>query len=237
MKKYIIMIGLVLMTAVIQRSVYAASYGEVNQYEVIISENKDASMNMTYHLSLSVTSESIHSVQVKLPHGTKSLISKDNNISSIEFSEDGKLATISFIRSYEAGSTVKFSFALRNANVYEYYKKKDLVKYRITIGPVKGFTNGEMVVKWNASNVYFPGRGTKEGNFYVWRQDYFFLRNFQVMIQYKGEVFHLIEGAEKQNQFSDYVIKYGLFVVAAVIILLEVCINDSYKKNRGFSLN
>ena len=192
---------------------------------------------MTYTISINVENNAINSVKIGLPHGNKVILSKDSNISSIELSDNQKNATINFNNTYNPGSTVNFSFAMRDSNVYEYNSKKDLVKYRITLGSIKGFEVNNITAKWNKSNVFFQGRGSEQGGYYVLTQKYSIIRSLQVVTQYKGTNFNLVDGGQKQNTVSDYIIRYGLFVIAAIIILLELFVNDSYKKNRGFSLS
>lgn len=236
MKKFFIIIISVIFLLTLKSAIYAASKGTVNKYSVVISANKDGSINMTYNLSLIIGENGIDELTINLPHGNKTVINKDSNIDSIEISSDSKKATVKFNRIYSPGSSVNFSFSLRNSNVYEYNLKNDLVKYRITIGTVKGFDCQEATIKWNSSNVYFQGRSVEEGNYYVLRQNFSIIRSIQVVMQYKGQHFNLVDGNEKQNSISDYVIKYGLIGIAVVIISLELFVNDSYKKNKGFSL-
>ena len=239
MKKILLIIVMLLSIFFINilfENVYGTSYGDVLKYEITVTANKNGSINMSYNVNLKITEGEVTNVEIKLPHGVKSVISKGVNISSIEFSEDYRYANVKLYSSYNKGSTVRISFSLINNNVYEYNSNKDLLKYRLKIGKIKNFNNKDVVIKWNKSEVYFQGMA-KEDDYYVFRDEFSYIMPVNVVMQYKGQKFNLSTDGEKVTIFSDFVLKYGLFAVAIAIIIMEMIANDNYKKNRGFRLN
>lgn len=215
-------------------SIKASSFGilgNVDKYLISISTLKDGTLNMEYNITLTVGEKNVEKIDIKLPQGVYTLKSFDNKyISSINFGY--RNAHIVLNREYKKGEKIILNFKCNLSNAYRYSKRNQVIVYRLGIGNVKDFVNNEIVVKWNKSGVFFQGRGKEQGNYYVWKQEYSFFRNFEVMIQYKVDKFRLTS-LPKTNNLENYIYNYGLIVIAFIVIFFEIktnIINYSYSK-------
>ena len=156
---------------------YAKPLDEILDYEITISVNPDATLEMCYHIKWKVLdSESegpMYWVKVGIPNSNNIFINpvSDNiNETRLLTENNGAYAGIYFNQKYYAGDVCDFEFRLTQDYMYEMniLKEGETVYYFIP-GWFDDIAVDNLTVKWNSDKVLSHSHGaTQEGEYLVW---------------------------------------------------------------------
>lgn len=169
---------LVLVTSLIPASKsYAKPLDEILDYEVTISVNPDATLEMRYHIKWKVLDSDSEGpltwAKIGIPNSNNILFYPvSDNIYETKLlpENNGAYAGVYFNQKYYAGDVCDFEFHLTQDYMYEMniLKEGETVYYFIP-GWFDDIAVDNLTVKWNSDKVLSHSHGaTQEGDFLVW---------------------------------------------------------------------
>ncbi len=136
-------------------SVKAGDYDRIELYEMDITVNDDATLDINYHIKwkllepLENTSEfKVFWVTVGVPNSHCTVVSTSDNVESARLQTGGGVVVrVNFFKRYDAGEVVDFSFKIHQD--YMYLVDGEEATYQFTPGWFKDIKITKMIIRWD----------------------------------------------------------------------------------------
>ncbi|MBP5185289.1 MAG: hypothetical protein J6113_09285 [Lachnospiraceae bacterium] len=136
-------------------SAKAGDYDKIELYEMDITVNDDATLDINYHIKwkllepLENTSEfKVFWVTIGVPNNHCTVISASDNVESAKLQTSGGVVVrVNFFKRYDAGEVVDFSFKIRQDYMYSVIDEE--ARYEFTPGWFKDIKIAKMIIRWD----------------------------------------------------------------------------------------
>ena len=226
----------------------AKDLDKINKYYITVDPRNDGSLDMTYYFEWKVldsTSEGpLEWVKIGIPNSNVDMIKAlSDNIKSIKYYEDnGDYIRVDFKKAYYENETVNFRFSFHQSYMYEL--KGELAEYNFTAGWFKDIPVNEIMIFWNAKDVYSASsKNINSDNYYTWKSSLIKGGKMEVSVKYNRYVMNF--NTDKQAYSASVAkssstmspLKEFLIIIVFVIIIfiiLSIVSPSSYRRHRGF---
>lgn len=222
-----------------------ADTDEILNYTITVDVNKDATLNLNYHIDWKVLDSGsgigpLSWMKIGIPNSH--VVSTQGLSDTVDhINRSGNYAEVYLDRNYYEGEVASVDFLVVQDYMYQVDKLKEgETVYSFTPGWFDDIRVDELVIKWNNENcVAFSPECSVEGDYNVWTDSLSKGDKFTVTMTYPNDAyaFDLSKSDEEGSSLGDTIAEliglvFGLmFMVGIVAIPVMI----GYLFNRGFS--
>jgi len=162
---------------------------EIEKYNIKIDVEKDATLDMTYHIEWKVLDSTSEGPLTWVKIGIENqyvdnLKALSDSISAISTMNDGgDYVRLDLDRSYQAGETVPLDFSIHQSHMYT-QESDGGVSYNFTPGWFDGADVKSLAITWNNENVESSDATKTEGNYLLWTTSLAAGERYSVSVRY-----------------------------------------------------
>lgn len=232
-------------------SAKAADLDRIRNYDISVSVNDDATLNIAYNIEwhvMETCDEPLEWVEIGIPNNrTVSYKATTDNIKSIKTkSSNGSHVVIYFDKKVKAGETINFGFEIVQDYMYEMNKYEEgLSVFEFTPGWFEEIFVERISVTWDAdkAEAWSPSAILDNGKI-VWTSSLGKNEKMTVSVTYPNSAFLFdstkkIEGYSEPTAFESFLEVIAGIGILAVIVIVMIVIPAalvslvSYKKGSG----
>lgn len=227
----------------------AKDLDQINKYYITVDPRKDGSLDMTYYIEWEVLDSDsegpLEWVKIGVPNSNIDMVKAiSSNIKSIKYyEENGDFIRVDFKKSYYEGEVVSFNFSFHQSYMYDI--SGELAKYEFTPGWFDNIEVGEIMVFWNATDVFSASsKDINSDNYYTWQKSLRKGGKMSVDVSYSRYSMNFDTGkqtssATKYSSSNGYNSNNtelnAIFVIILIFFILSICFSPSrYRRHRGF---
>lgn len=198
---------------------------EIELYEITISTNEDATLNLNYHIRWKVLESDLEGpltwVKIGVPNRFQSdLKALSPTIDDISYySDDGAFVEVDFGREYKKGEIVDFAFSFKQERIFTFNEEENRIEFRFIPGWFPEIEVKEYRVLWKANQPLYTNTDKTQNGYYVWEGSLGFNQTIEVDVAYDPARF---PKADYNKQYSDSTEDPLPFIIFACVIVLVV---------------
>lgn len=256
MKKLVVLLALLLTFIFIPKTkaYKAAPLDYIEEFNIIVSPNSDATLNFDYELKWKVLDDSsegpLEWVKIGIPNkyiSNINVISTDTISKASYYNDSGSTCIrLDLNRKYKENEVVNMHFSFRQSHMFAKMNEKDnLVKFQYIPGWFDDIAIGKLTINWDRTiTTYYDNSQTATDNYLIWTTSLAQGARLKdgAQISYEKSMFSNINISDSYagpTDDSDRIlfIVVLVIIVSIVIILLvlgKIFRRASYYRTRGF---
>lgn len=257
MKKFIFALSVILLAFICIPRTKASSndYDHIRRYEITVKTRDDATLDLTYDIVWDVLrneddGSGVDEVFIGVANKYVDEISPiSNSVKKCRYSNSTGGSTIKCVlsKTYHAGETIHIQFKLHQKRIFTYNESTNLVTYEFRPGWFDKIMVDDMIVRWDASNIYYAATDVIDDNYLVFeRKNVNYGGTISCPVSYELSNFPNVDLNKQYTEEAG--IPAYLFVAIAMVALFVICVvisiignvvrsHNSYESYRGFYPN